>query len=135
MLGNRQSDVCDKTEEACLSQSDLSNFLFDVLYLLNTFSRNSRERHPEAQMSSNSVSVHLKYIVRFVLILVDPLIHSQDFHMNSSVCHTFLILLVLIIWCSKNNLLNMRLIDICPYHSMHLLLPFHWPRAHHVTCK
>ena len=25
--------------------------------------------------------------------------HSQDFHMNSSVCHTFLNLLVLIIWC------------------------------------
>ena len=21
------------------------------------------------------------------------------------------------------------------YHSMHLLLSFHWPRAHHVTCK
>ena len=21
------------------------------------------------------------------------------------------------------------------YHSMQLFLPFHWPRAHHVTCK
>ena len=21
------------------------------------------------------------------------------------------------------------------YHSMQMFLPFHWPRAHHVTCK
>ena len=25
--------------------------------------------------------------------------------------------------------------DICIYHSMQMFLPFHWPRAHHVTCK
>ena len=48
------------TEGACLSKADLSTFLFDIiLYLLNTFSWNSREWHPEAQMSSNSVSMHL----------------------------------------------------------------------------
>ena len=23
----------------------------------------------------------------------------------------------------------------CHYHSMHCFLPFHWPRAHHLTCK
>ena len=57
VLGNRQSDVRDKTEEACLPKADLSTFLFDVLYLLNSFSWNSRERHPEAQMSSNSVNM------------------------------------------------------------------------------
>ena len=47
------------TEGACLSQADLSIFRFNVLYLLNTFSWNPRERNPEAQMSSNSVSMHL----------------------------------------------------------------------------
>ena len=25
--------------------------------------------------------------------------------------------------------------DKMNYHSMHSFLPFHWPRAHHVTCK
>ena len=52
VLGTRHSDV---RERASLSQADLSTFRFDVVYLLITFSWNSRE----AQMSSNSVSMHL----------------------------------------------------------------------------
>ena len=53
--GTRQSDVREGT---WLSQADISTFCFDVVYLLNTFSWNSRDRHPEAQMSSNSVNMH-----------------------------------------------------------------------------
>ena len=56
VLGTRQSDV---PEGAFLSQVDLSTFRFDVVYLLITFSWNLRERHPEVQMSSNSVSMHV----------------------------------------------------------------------------
>ena len=26
-------------------------------------------------------------------------------------------------------------VNIGDYHSMKMFLPFHWPRAHHVTCK
>ena len=53
VLGNRAMYVTLLIEEACLSQTDLSTFLFDVLYLFNTFSRSSRERNGEAQMSSS----------------------------------------------------------------------------------
>ena len=54
VLGTRQRDV---REIASFSQADLSTFRFDIVYLLIkfTFSWNSRE----AQMSSNSVSMHL----------------------------------------------------------------------------
>ena len=34
---------------------------------------------------------------------------------------------------------NYILVGHCPindyYHSMQIFLPFHWPKAHHVTCK
>ena len=52
VLGTRQRDV---RERASFSQADLSTFRFDVVYLLITLSWNTRE----AQMSSNSVNMHL----------------------------------------------------------------------------
>ena len=57
-----------------------------------------KERHPE---NSDVIKFCQFAFVIYSKLCVDiswPF-HSQDFHMNSPVCHTFPILLVLITWC------------------------------------
>ena len=68
VLGTRQSDVRDINRGSLSFPSWPFNFPFRRS-LHKAFSCKSRERNPEAQMSSNSVSMHLWYIVSFVLTL------------------------------------------------------------------
>ena len=81
------------TEGGCLSQADLSTFRFDVLYLLNTFSWNSRESR-----STDGFKFCQYAFVIYSKLCVDPSTHKTSIWILLSAIH-FYFLLVLIIWC------------------------------------
>ena len=112
VLGNRQSDVRDIN----IGSLPFSSWPFNLSFRRSLLAQHIQLKFTRTASGSTDVFKFCQYaFIIYIKLCVDiswPF-HSQDFHMNSSVCHTFLILLLLITWCLKNQS-PLHVVDICP---------------------
>ena len=94
VLGTRKCDLRDINRRSLPFEADLSTFSFDVVYTKHS-----------VKIQEYGIQKHICLQSLSVCFWPFP---SQYFNMNSPVCRTFFILLVLIIWVliKPNNLLS-----------------------------